>query len=173
MATDTNQPNKEVPDPQAAQRVARLLRQEFGSTAQDVCEGAGSAFKVTLGEEHVFVDVITRSPAASVVSVNSVVVTGVEPSAEIMRYLLDVNRSMVFGAFGASPAEGQWIPEGYQHGDTLMVVFDHGLLAESVSRKQLFESVCAAEFMARELGRKIVATFGGLRPHDRLALKAL
>lgn len=152
--------------------LARVMQRAFGDLAEALADSGRPTFRVVLGEELVFVDLVSRFPAAPAISLNAMVVTGVEPCEELFAWLLERNRTFVFGALAAAPDSKAWMPPGAEPGETLTVSFEHGLLAAAASKDQLVESVRAAESIARIEGRTIVARWGGLRPHDRAALDA-
>lgn len=82
---------------QAVQHLGRGLRRGYGHLAQPFEQGDCRGFRIVLGEEQVFADLPSAPP---VVSVNSMLATGVEPSEDLLAYLLDLNRQMVFGGAG-------------------------------------------------------------------------
>jgi hypothetical protein len=155
------------------ERLVRVMQRGFGDLAETLEESGRTAFRVVLGEELVFVDLVPRFPAAPAVCVSAMVVTGVVPSEELFAWLLHRNRTFVFGALAVEPDSKAWRPAGAEPGETLTVSFEHGLLAAAASKDQLVASVRAAEAIGRIEGRTIVARWGGLRPHDRSGLDAL
>lgn len=82
------------------------------------------------------------------------VVMGVEMTPELMRYLLDKNDAMRFGAFGLD-----------DDGD---IFFEHTILGPTCDREELKCSIMAVATTADRLDDEIVARWGGSRAMDKV-----
>lgn len=81
------------------------------------------------------------------------VVTDVELTPELMKFLLQENNGMRFGAFGVDQDED--------------VFFEHTIAGSSCDKAELRASVMAVVATADEYDDKIVARWGGQRALDR------
>lgn len=90
----------------------------------------------------------------AVINTRSYVVVGAELKPELMRYLLEENAKMIFGAFGISPDNE--------------ILFEHSIVGSTCSMKELEASVKAVMEIADEYDDKIVDHWGGKRALDRI-----
>jgi hypothetical protein len=81
------------------------------------------------------------------------VVTKVELTPDLMKYLLRCNYDMTLGAFGIDDA-----------GD---IFFEHTILGSSCDKSELRASVGAIAFVADKYDDEIVGRWGGERAVDR------
>ncbi|MFN5980493.1 MAG: T3SS (YopN, CesT) and YbjN peptide-binding chaperone 1, partial [Pseudanabaena sp.] len=84
----------------------------------------------------------------------SYVVVGSELKPDLMRYLLEENAKMIFGAFGISPDNE--------------ILFEHSIIGSTCNIKELEVSVKAVMEIADEYDDKIVNRWGGKRALDRI-----
>lgn len=90
----------------------------------------------------------------AIINTRSYVVTGIELSPELLRFLLEENTKMLFGAFGIDG-----------NGD---IVFEHTIVGSTCDKKELQASVNAVLEVADEYDDKIVEKWGGQRALDRM-----
>jgi hypothetical protein len=89
----------------------------------------------------------------AIINTRSHVVTGAELKPDLMRYLLEENAKMVFGAFGISPDSE--------------ILFEHSIVGSTCDMKELEASVKAVMEIADDYDDKIVDRWGGKRALDR------
>ena len=90
----------------------------------------------------------------AIISARSSVVTGVELTPDLMRFLLRENSDMRFGAFGVN-----------DRGD---IIFEHSIVGSTCDRPELEASVNAVLAIADDYDDKIVERWGGMRALDRI-----
>lgn len=90
----------------------------------------------------------------AVINIRSFVVTGVEQTPDLFRFLLQENTKMRFGAFGID-----------EQGD---ILFEYSLPGSTCQKKELDVSVRAILETADDYDDRIVAQWGGKRALDRL-----
>jgi len=90
----------------------------------------------------------------AVINTRSYVVVGSELKPDLMRYLLEENAKMIFGAFGISPDNE--------------ILFEHSIIGSTCNIKELEVSVKAVMEIADEYDDKIVNRWGGKRALDRI-----
>jgi hypothetical protein len=90
----------------------------------------------------------------AIITTRAYVVTGTQLTAELMRYLLEENAGMRFGAFGID-----------DEGD---IIFEHSIVGSTCDQKELESSVIHVARTADEYDDKIVARWGGERALDQI-----
>jgi hypothetical protein len=90
----------------------------------------------------------------AIINTRSYVVVGAELKPDLMRYLLEENAKMIFGAFGISPDSE--------------ILFEHSIVGSTCDMKELEASVKAVMEIADEYDDKIVDRWGGKRALDRI-----
>lgn len=90
----------------------------------------------------------------TIINTRSYVVKGVEITQELMRFLLQENTQMYFGAFGIDDAGN--------------ILFEHSIVGSTCDKKELEASVKAVLEIADEYDDLIVNKWGGERALDRL-----
>jgi len=96
---------------------------------------------------------LCRNVGLTLTSPRCPMVTKVELTPELMRYLLERNDSMGFGAFGVD-----------SDGD---IFFEHAIVGSSCDGNELKASVLAVAMTADTLDAETVARWGGQRAVDR------
>lgn len=134
------------------EKVALWMRELFGKfpCARDDVPGLA----VFMGSALVEVFVFPAGENEAVINTRSYVVTEVELSADLMRFLLRENINMRFGAFGID-----------DQGD---VIFEHTIVGSTCDKPELEASVKAVLEIADEYDDKIVERWGGKRALDRI-----
>lgn len=125
--------------------------QMFGETAS-MREDAPT-FGVRTGSAWVAVNVYAWGDDDAVISVRSWVVTGPEIKEDLLRYLLQENMDMRFGAFGVD-----------KEGD---IAFEHAIRGQTASKEELRSSIRAVSYVADKYDDEIVGRWGGQRACDR------
>ncbi len=90
----------------------------------------------------------------AIINVRSHVVTGADPSPELMRFLLQENTGMRFGAFGID--------------ETNNILFEHTIVGSTCDKKELEASVKAVLAVSDDYDDRIVERWGGQRSLDRI-----
>ncbi|NUN65793.1 YbjN domain-containing protein [Pseudanabaena biceps] len=90
----------------------------------------------------------------AVINTRSYVVVGAELKPDLMRYLLEENAKMMFGAFGISPDNE--------------ILFEHSIVGSTCDKKEIEASVKAVMEIADDYDDKIVSRWGGKRALDRI-----
>lgn len=90
----------------------------------------------------------------AIINTRSYVVTDIAITADLMRFLLEENSQMRFGAFGLDP-DGN-------------ILFEHTIVGSTCDKKELESSVNAVLEIADEYDDPIVQRWGGKRALDRL-----
>ncbi|MGH9828980.1 MAG: T3SS (YopN, CesT) and YbjN peptide-binding chaperone 1, partial [Blastocatellia bacterium] len=85
-------------------------------------------------------------------------VTDVEPTEELMRFLLEYNLKLTMGGFGLAPCES----------GEASVLMTHTILGDTLTKDQLYASVSAIARAADDIDDQIVARFGGKTALDKL-----
>jgi hypothetical protein len=145
---------------------------EFATAAQKACyDKVASWMKELFGELVLMRDdapvmgVMMGSALATVavwpwgdddatITTRAYVVTGAELTPDLMRYLLQKNADMRFGAFGVD-----------KDGD---ILFEHSIVGSSCDKAELKASVLAVLVTADRYDDEIVARWGGERALDRM-----
>jgi hypothetical protein len=133
-------------------QVAVWLRELFGKLpcARPDFPGLG----IFLNSALVEVLVYSWGEEDATINTRSYVVTETNLTPELMRFLLQENVKMQFGAFGADEAGN--------------VLFEHTIVGSTCDRKELEASVKAVLEVADEYDDYIVGKWGGKRALDRM-----
>ncbi len=111
------------------------------------------AFAVVVGTALAQVFVVPWGEDNASVTIRSYVVTGAEPTSELMHFLLRENDSMRFGAFGLDRDND--------------IFFEHTIVGSTVDKEELKASVMAVVITADRYDEKITERWGGQRAIDR------
>ena len=110
---------------------------------------------VAVGSAFAQVAVLPWGDDDATVTTRAYVVTGVEATPDLMKYLLQKNTdTMMFGAFGLD-----------HEGD---IVLEHTLICSSCDKEELKASVMSVVTMADKYDDEIVARWGGVKALDKL-----
>lgn len=90
----------------------------------------------------------------AIINTRSYVVTGADITPELMRFLLEENTSMIFGAFGIDGNND--------------IVFEHTIVGSTCDKKELESSVKAVLEVSDEYDDRLVEKWGGQRALDRI-----
>lgn len=90
----------------------------------------------------------------AIITTRAYVVTGVELSPDLMRFLLEENAGMHFGGFGID-----------DDGD---IIFEHSIVGSTCDQKELEASVIAVARTADDYDDRIVERWGGERALDQV-----
>ncbi len=90
----------------------------------------------------------------AIINTRSYVVTGVELTPDLMRFLLRENSNTRFGAFGVN-----------DRGD---IIFEHSIVGSTCDRPELEASVNAVLAISDDYDDRIVERWGGMRALDRI-----
>jgi hypothetical protein len=112
-------------------------------------------FIVPVGSATAMIEVLPWGIDESVISAWSYVVTGANITPELMRFLLDQNFDLHFGAFSLD-----------KDGD---IRFQASLIGSSCDQNELQTSLTAVLEVADEYDDRIIQTWGGKRASDRMA----
>jgi hypothetical protein len=112
-------------------------------------------FIVPVGSATAMIEVLPWGVDESVISAWSYVVTGAEITNELMRFLLDQNFNLQFGAFSLD-----------KDGD---IRFQASLIGSSCDKNELQTSVTTVLEAADEFDDRIIKIWGGKRATDRMA----
>lgn len=133
-------------------KVSLWMRELFGKfpcARQDV-PGLG----LLMGSALVEVLIFPWGEDDAIINTRSYVVTGAEITPELMRFLLEENTSMIFGAFGIDGNND--------------ILFEHSIVGSTCDKKELESSVMAVLEVADDYDDKIVEKWGGHRALDRV-----
>ncbi|MGL5197319.1 MAG: T3SS (YopN, CesT) and YbjN peptide-binding chaperone 1 [Chroococcales cyanobacterium] len=133
-------------------KVALWMQELFGKfpcARQDV-PGLG----LFMGSALVEVLILPWGEEDSVINTRAYVVTEAELTADLMRFLLEQNSNMIFGAFGI---DGK--------GD---ILFEHSIVGSTCDKKELESSVNAVLEVSDEYDDQLVERWGGKRALDRI-----
>jgi hypothetical protein len=133
-------------------KVARWMQELFGKfpcARQDI-PGLG----LFMGSALVEVLILPWGEADSVINTRAYVVTEAELTADLMRFLLEQNSNMIFGAFGID-----------SKGD---ILFEHSIVGSTCDKKELESSVNAVLEVSDEYDDQLVERWGGKRALDRI-----
>ena len=90
----------------------------------------------------------------AIITTRAYVVTGVDLTPELMRFMLEENAGMRFGAFGID-----------DEGD---IIFEHSIVGSTCDQKELEASVVHVARTADDYDDKIVRRWGGERALDQI-----
>jgi hypothetical protein len=105
------------------------------------------------GSAFVQIAVFPWGDGDAVIQSRSFVVTGAEPTQDLMSYLLHENDNMRFGAFGLDKDND--------------IFFEYAIVGSTVDREELKAAAAAVALTADQYDDKIVERFGGQRAIDR------
>ena len=134
------------------EKVVMWIQELFGKcpcARQDI-PGLG----IFIGSALVEVLVFPWDKDDAVINTRSYVVVGAELKPELMRYLLEENAKMIFGAFGISPDSE--------------ILFEHSIVGSTCDMKELETSVKSVMEIADDYDDKSVDRWGGKRALDRI-----
>jgi hypothetical protein len=132
-------------------RVGTWMKEIFGEQAAPLAGGPG--YRARFGSASVDVAVSAWGDNEAVILARAAVVSGATINAELMRYLLDKNCEVRFGAFGVD-----------KNGD---IVFQHAIIGSACQKEELKTSVQQVMLVADLSDEQIVARWGGHRAIDR------
>ncbi|MCT7972278.1 YbjN domain-containing protein [Laspinema olomoucense] len=133
-------------------KVALWMQELFGKfpcARQDI-PGLG----LFMGSALVEVLILPWGEEDAVINTRAYVVTEAELSSDLMRFLLEQNSNMIFGAFGID-AKGD-------------IVFEHSIVGSTCDKKELESSVNAVLEVSDEYDDQLVERWGGKRALDRI-----
>lgn len=133
-------------------KVALWMQELFGKfpcARQDI-PGLG----LFMGSALVEVLILPWGEEDAVINTRAYVVTGAELTADLMRFLLEQNSNMIFGAFGID-AKGD-------------ILFEHSIVGSTCDKKELESSVNAVLEVSDEYDDQLVERWGGKRALDRI-----
>lgn len=133
-------------------RVVEYATQLFGE--QLIVEGDRPIVGLWAGSAIVRAAVLPWGEDDAVVNVWSWIVRDVEPTADLMHYLLRENRDMRFGAFSLDADND--------------IVFEHTIAGSSLDKDELRASIYAVISTADKADDEIVSRWGGRRATDRV-----
>lgn len=142
---------KTNPQKETYEKVMPWMKELFGafvSVRQDAPH-----FGIAVGSAFTSIGVYPWGEDDATITTRSYVVTGVELTAELMKYLLQENDRMRFGAFGVD-----------QDND---IFFEHTLVGSTCDKEEIKASVLAVVVTADEYDDKIIQKWGGQRALDR------
>lgn len=111
------------------------------------------SFLVTAGSAQVTVTIWPWGDDDATITVRAYVITGAEITPELMKFLLNQNSQMRFGAFGVD--------------DDNDIFFAHTIVGATVDKEELKASIMAVGITADLLDDKISEKWGGQRAVDR------
>ena len=132
------------------ERVGVWMKELFGERAAPLDDGSG--YRARFGSASVDVSVSPWGANEAVILARAAVVSGADVNAELMRYLLDKNCEVRFGAFGVDKS-----------GD---IVFQHAIVGSACQKEELKASVQAVMLVADLCDEQIIARWGGRRAID-------
>lgn len=133
-------------------KVALWMQELFGKfpcARQDI-PGLG----LFMGSALVEVLILPWGEEDSVINTRAYVVTGAALTSDLMRFLLEQNSNMIFGAFGID-AKGD-------------ILFEHSIVGSTCDKKELESSVNAVLEVSDEYDDQLVERWGGKRALDRI-----
>jgi hypothetical protein len=131
------------------ERVAEYMTQLYGEEARAAADSPD--FVLPRGSAEVNVSISSVNDAA-VVAVYAWVATGVQPSLDLYRHLLEQNMNAVFGAYGLDSANA--------------VLFRHAIPGAALDKDGLRAAIKAVADVADAADEEIVKRFGGKRAVD-------
>jgi hypothetical protein len=134
------------------EKVLPWIKEIFGELAVQIRDDA-PAVAVQHGSAFIQTAVYPWGDNDAVVQTRSYVVTGAEPTQDLMQYLLHENDSMRFGAFGLDKDND--------------IFFEYAIVGSTVDREELKAATVAVALTADDYDDKIVERFGGQRALDR------
>jgi len=134
------------------ERVAPWVKELFGGSV--LRKPDKPILGVMHGSAFAQVGVFPWGPDDAIITTRSYVVSGVELTTELLRYLLRENAGQPFGAFGLD-----------DEGD---IIFEHSIVGSTCDQRELESSVIAVARTADEYDDQIVERWGGERALDQI-----
>jgi hypothetical protein len=135
------------------EKVSQWMTEIFG-TAFTTFRDDAPLINYRMGSAIVGVSVYPWGDDEATICARAYVVTGIELTPELMKYLLSENNDMRFGAFGLD-----------QDGD---IFFDYTIVGSSADKNELKAAVIGVISTADDYDDQIVAKWGGQRALDRM-----
>ncbi len=142
---------KTAPQKACYEKIAPWIREIFGEFAMG--RDDRPVFGVRVGTTLTIISVDPWSDDDAVITTRAYVVTKVELVPELMRFLLEQNDRMRFGAFGVD-----------QDGD---IFFEHAIVGSGCDKNELKASTIAVAVTADKYDDEIRNRWGGQRAVDR------
>ncbi|HOG48809.1 MAG TPA: YbjN domain-containing protein [Anaerolineae bacterium] len=133
------------------QKIAPWIREIFGEFAR--ARDDRPVFGVVIGTSFTAIAVYPWGEDDSVITTRSYVVTKVELTPDLMRFLLEQNDRMRFGAFGID-----------SDGD---IFFEHAIVGSTCDKNELQASAIAVAMTSDQYDEQITSRWGGQRACDR------
>ncbi len=133
------------------EKIAGYIKELFGEFAD--IRPDKPFFGLSMGSAFVQVAVFPWGDDDAVVSARAYTVMGAELKPDLLKYLLEKNNTMRFGAFGLD-ADGD-------------IFFHHAIVGSTCDKKELRTTVMAVMRTADDLDDQIVSRWGGKRASDR------
>jgi hypothetical protein len=133
------------------EKVAALMKELFGEFASVYDDYP--RFGLSMGSAYALIAVQPWGDKDTAISTRSYVVTGIEMTPELMKYLLTKNDELLFGGFGVD-----------SDGD---IFYKHVIMGNTVDKEELRSSIMAVIYTADEEDDAIISRWGGLRATDR------
>jgi hypothetical protein len=133
------------------ERVLPWFKELFGELA--VAHDALPLIGVSMGSAFIQTAVFPWGDDDATITTRSYVVTDVQVTADLMRYLLMENARLRFGAFGLD-----------EDGD---IVFEHSIVGSTCDKEEVKASVLAVGMVADKYDDEIRARWGGQRALER------
>lgn len=134
------------------EKISPWMKDIFGEQAMFRNDVPG--FAIMAGSAFAQVFVFSWGSDDATVSVIAYVVTGADLTPTLMRYLLQENHTMRFGAFSID-----------KDGD---IVFEHTIVGSTCDKAELKASIFAVARTADDYDDQIIARFGGKRAVDNM-----
>ncbi len=134
------------------EKVGPWVKELFG--AFSMAREDAPVFAVMSGSAIAYVSVAPWGDDDATITVRAYVVTGAEPTQDLMHYLLQKNDTMRFGAFGMDEDDD--------------IFFEHTIVGSSCDKDELKASVMAVLMTADRFDDEIVARWGGQLAFDRM-----
>lgn len=134
------------------EKVAPWFREIFGEMV--LTHNDMPNFAIPIGSALAETAILPWGDDDATICTRAYVVTGAEITPELMRYLLNQNGLLRFGAFGID-----------EDGD---ILFEHSIVGSTCDKHELKASVFAVVMTADRFDDEIVARWGGQRRLDRL-----
>lgn len=135
------------------ERVKPMIKELFGEMA--LFREDAPMFGIIVGSALTETVVLPWGEDDALVSTRSYVVTDVDATPDLMRFLLTENSKFIFGAFGLD-----------DDGDIIM---ENSLYGKTCDKEELRNSILAVAKTADTYDDKIVSRWGGQRAEDRLS----
>ncbi|MDX2096611.1 MAG: YbjN domain-containing protein [Leptolyngbyaceae cyanobacterium bins.59] len=116
-------------------------------------------FSINLGSAIAYTKVAPWDFDDAIIITRSFVVTDITINSDLMYYLLHLNESLLFGAFGLDSDDD--------------IIFEHNLIGSTCEKEELRMSVMSVVRIADEYDDEIVENWGGQRALDRMLLKMM